>query len=447
MSKYFPYKNILVLGAAESGVGAALLAKSQGLDVFVSEKGQIETEYKNILTKNNITFEENGHSANYAFDLVVKSPGISDKAAIVQPFLQRNIPVISEIEFAWYHTNSQLIAVTGTNGKSTTSSLIYHILYKAGLDVALVGNIGKSFAWQIAERPAHYYVIEISSFQLDNCYRFRPHIAVLTNISNNHLDRYEYKIDKYAAAKFRLLQAQKAEDYFIYNEDDMGTQEFLPASITPQALTVSQQHPVDQGAYIENKQIHYKLKNNHFTMNLFDLALQGKHNAYNSMAAGVAAQILEIRKETIRESLQDFKSLEHRLEFVATINEIDYINDSKATNVNSVWYALESMNKPVIWIAGGIDKGNDYNLIKDVVKNKVKAIVCLGKDNRKIHEAFNRTIDLIVNTESMKDAVHAARHFASPGDVVLLSPACASFDLFEDFEDRGRQFKQDVKSM
>jgi UDP-N-acetylmuramoylalanine--D-glutamate ligase len=447
MSAPFTYKNILVLGAAESGVGAALLAKARGIKVFVSEKGAIDPDYKLKLSEAHIPFEENGHHHQDDFDIIIKSPGISDKVPIVQEYLKRGLSVISEIEFAWYFTNSKIIAVTGTNGKSTTVSLIYHIMKKAGLDVSLVGNIGRSFAWQIAEKPTAYYVIEISSFQLDNCYNFRPHIAVLTNISNNHLDRYEYQMQNYAAAKYRLIQSQTTDDYFIYNADDEGIISYLPAHITPQILTLSQKKAVVQGAYIENNQIHYKLKNTLFTMNLFDLALQGKHNAYNSMAAGVAAQILEIRKETIRESLQDFKSLEHRLEFVASANEIDYINDSKATNVNSVWYALESMNKPVIWIAGGIDKGNDYSLIQDIVKNKVKAIVCLGKDNRKIHEAFGRTVDMIVNTESMKDAVHAARHFAAPGDVVLLSPGCASFDLFEDFEDRGRQFKQEVKSL
>lgn len=447
MKKIFPYKNILVLGAAESGVGAALLARARGLNVFVSEKGVIEAGYKSMLQSNEIPYEEHGHSTLTGFDVVIKSPGIPDKAAVVQQFIKQGIPVISEIEMAWYFTDSKIIAVTGTNGKSTTVSLIYHILKKAGLQVSLVGNIGRSFAWQIAEQPTDYYVVEVSSFQLDNCFQFRPHIAVLTNISNNHLDRYEYQLRLYAAAKFKLIQAQTADDYFIYNADDPLTAEFFPQTIYPQLLPISLYKELEQGAYVQNQLIHYKLKNTLFTMNLFDLALQGKHNTYNSMAAGVAAQILEIRKETIRESLQDFKSLEHRLEFVATVNDIDYVNDSKATNVNSVWYALESMNKPVIWIAGGIDKGNDYSLIQDIVKNKVKAIVCLGRDNRKIHEAFHRTVDIIVNTESMRDAVHTARHFAAPGDVVLLSPGCASFDLFEDFEDRGRQFKQEVKAL
>jgi UDP-N-acetylmuramoylalanine--D-glutamate ligase len=447
MRKVFPYKNILVLGAAESGVGAALLAKSQGVPVFVSENGTIDGAYKSILEKHHIPYEENGHTTISGFDVVVKSPGIPDTAAIIQQFLQKNTPVISEIEMAWYFTESTIIAVTGTNGKSTTVSLIYHILSKAGLDVSLVGNIGRSFARQIAEKPTRYYVVEVSSFQLDNCYNFKPNIAILTNISNNHLDRYAYQLSNYAASKFRITQAQDAQDYFIYNADDLYTNQFRPKQIAAQLLPISINKQLEQGAYLEDNQIHFKHKNTLFTMNLFDLALQGKHNTYNSMAAGVAAQILEIRKETIRESLQDFKSLEHRLEFVATVNGVDYINDSKATNVNSVWYALESMNKPVIWIAGGIDKGNDYSLIQDIVKNKVKAIVCLGKDNRKIHEAFSRTVDLIVNTESMKDAVHTARHFAASGDVVLLSPGCASFDLFEDFEDRGRQFKQEVKSL
>lgn len=444
---HFPYKNILVLGAAESGVGAAILAKTKNLNVFVSEKGIIDADYKMKLAQYGIDYEEQGHKHEGSFDVIIKSPGIPDKAPVIQEYMNRGIPIISEIEFAWYFTDSKIIAVTGTNGKSTTVSLIYHIIKKAGLDVSLVGNIGRSFAWQIAERPTNYYVIEISSFQLDYCFNFRPHVAIIMNISNNHLDRYNNQISNYATAKFRLVQSQTPDDYFIFNADDEIIRNQISPAIKSKKIAISLNSPVEEGAHVINDQIHYKLQNTQFTMNLFDLALQGKHNAYNSMAAGVAAQILEIRKETIRESLQDFKSLEHRLEFVASVNDIDFINDSKATNVNSVWYALESMNKPVIWIAGGIDKGNDYSLMQDIVRNKVKAIVCLGKDNRKIHEAFNRTVDMIVNTESMKDAVNAARHFATPGDVVLLSPGCASFDLFEDFEDRGRQFKQEVKSL
>jgi UDP-N-acetylmuramoylalanine--D-glutamate ligase len=442
------YNKVIILGAAESGVGAALLAKQRGYDVFVSEKGAIDLEYKSELVFNNISFEEGDHSDKiYDADVIIKSPGISDKVEVIKKLKEKNIPVISEIEFAAMHTDGKVIAITGTNGKSTTTSLIYHILYNAGVDVSIVGNIGKSFAKQVAERDTKYYVCEISSFQLDNCNQFKPYIAILTNITINHLDRYEYNMDLYAAAKMRLIQNQTEEDYFIYNIDDEGTLKYLPKEIKAQQRKISFHPHTDEGAYIDHETIFFNNKNTPFTMNLFDLALQGKHNAYNSMAAGVGAQVIEIRKESIRESLQDFQNLEHRLEFVADLNNIQYINDSKATNVNSVWYALESMNRPVIWIAGGVDKGNDYSQIQDIVKQKVKVIICLGKDNRKIHEAFNKKVDMIINTESMQDAVATSRHFASSGDVVLLSPGCASFDLFQDFEDRGRQFKENVKSL
>ena len=441
------YNKLLILGAAESGVGAALLAKAKGYDVFVSDNGTIDDESKTELVANNIRFEENGHRNVDGYAIAVISPGIPDKAPIVKQLESNGVELISEIEFAADHTDSTLVAITGTNGKTTTTSLIHHILVKGGLDAALVGNIGRSFARQIAERDTPYYVIEVSSFQLDRCYNFKPHVAVLTNISNNHLDRYNYKLENYAASKFRIAQNQTAQDYFIYNVDDEYTQRFLPDNITSTLLPFSLRRNVENGAYVDNDTIHFKIKNTHHIMNLFDLALQGKHNAYNSMAAGIAAQVLELRNETIRESLSDFKSLEHRLEFVGNVKGIDFINDSKATNVNSVWYALESINKPVLWIAGGIDKGNDYTLIQELVKNKVKAIVCLGKDNSKIHSAFARTVDLIINTESMRDAVMSAAHFAEKGDAVLLSPACASFDLFNDFEDRGRQFKACVREL
>jgi UDP-N-acetylmuramoylalanine--D-glutamate ligase len=441
------YNKLLILGAAESGVGAALLAKAKGYDVFVSDNGKISDDSKNELVENNIQYEEGGHKNISGYKIAIISPGIPDKAPIVKQLEADGVELISEIEFAADHTNSTLVAITGTNGKTTTTTLIHHILTRGGLDASLVGNIGKSFARQIAERDTAFYVIEVSSFQLDRCYRFNPHVAVLTNISNNHLDRYDYSLEKYAAAKFRLVQNQTSNDYFIYNIDDDGINKYFPNNVNSTLLPISFYQVVEQGAYVENDTIHFKFKHHHHTMNLFNLALQGKHNAYNSMAAGIAAQVLELRNETVRESLADFKSLEHRLEFVTNTRGVDFINDSKATNVNSVWYALESMNKPVIWIAGGIDKGNDYSQIVDLVKNRVKTIICLGKDNSKIHSAFANAVDLIVNTESMRDAVHSAMHFAETGYAVLLSPACASFDLFNDFEDRGRQFKACVREL
>ena len=437
----------MILGAAESGVGAALLAKAKGYDVFVSDNGAIDADSKSELVANGIQFEENGHKNITGYNIAVISPGIPNKAPIVKQLESNGVELISEIEFAADHTDSTLVAITGTNGKTTTTSLIHHILVRGGLDASLVGNIGKSFARQIAERDTPYYVIEVSSFQLDRCYRFNPHVAILTNISNNHLDRYDYKLENYAASKFRIAQNQTANDYFIYNLDDEYTTKFMPKNMNSTLLPISFHQAVDNGAYVEDNTIHFKLKNTHHSMNLFNLALQGKHNAYNSMAAGIAAKVLALRNETVRESLSDFQSLEHRLEFVTNVRGVDFINDSKATNVNSVWYALESMQKPVLWIAGGIDKGNDYSLIKDLVKQKVKAIVCLGTDNSKIHSAFGNTVDLIINTESMNDAVRSAMHFADQGDAVLLSPACASFDLFQDYEDRGRQFRACVREL
>lgn len=411
---------------------------------------RIKEDFKKALEEHLIPFEEHAHTEEKIFSAneIIKSPGIPEKAAIIQLLRSRGIPIISEIEFASRFTKSMIIGITGTNGKSTTTSLTYHILQKAGFDVSLVGNIGKSFAKQIAERDTPYYVAEISSFQLDDCYEFKPHIAVLTNLSDNHLDRYNYQFDKYADAKFRITQKQTAEDYFIYCYDDAETIKAMKRhSIAATKISFSQREKPDQGAYLENDQVIFQLKNTTLTMSLFGLGLRGRHNVYNSMAAGIVASTLGIRKDVIRESMTDFKGLEHRLEWVADIHGIEFINDSKATTVNAAWYALESVNKPVVWIAGGVDKGNDYSLLVDLVRSKVKAIVCLGVDNRKIHEAFSRSVDLIVNTESMTDAVKSAYRLATNGDCVLLSPACASFDLFENFEDRGRQFKEAVRSL
>ncbi len=443
-------QRIIILGGAESGIGAAVLAQSRGYDVFVSDNKLIKQNFKDQLYESNIRFEENAHSEEEILNAheIIKSPGIPEEASIIQLVRRKSIPVISEIEFASRFTQSTIIAITGTNGKSTTASLTYYILNKAGLDVSLVGNIGKSFAHQIAINDTAYYVVEISSFQLDDCYEFRPHISVLTNISHNHLDRYHYEAVRYVDAKFRIVQKQDAEDYFIYNADDEATSEAVTRHVIPsEKLSFSQNIKLQQGAYVDNNEIIFQSKKNSFSMALFNLGLRGKHNVYNSMAAGIVASTLDIRKEVIRESLADFKSLEHRLEWVADVHGIEFINDSKATTVNAVWYAMESISKPIIWIAGGVDKGNDYSLLVPLVLSKVKAIVCMGIDNRKIHEAFGRSVDMIVNTQSMNDAVKSAYRLATNGECVLLSPACASFDLFEDFEDRGRQFKEVVKSL
>ncbi len=444
-------KRLVILGAGESGVGAALLAKQHGYDVFVSDGGAIKENYKAELQNNHIVFEENQHTTDMILnaDEVMKSPGIPEKNELVKQVRAKNIPVISEIEFAYrYKGNSKIIAITGSNGKTTTTALTYHICKMGGADCAMVGNVGYSFAKQVAVNPRQLYVAEISSFQLDDIKTFRPDVAVLTNITEDHLDRYEYKFQNYINSKFRVVMNQQKEDVFIYNLDDEVTLKAIsnyPIKSTLAPITMSKQLP--QGAYLFNAKMHLKWKNEEMQMSIEDFALKGKHNQYNSMAAGLAASAVDIRKEKIREALQTFESLEHRMETVATIKNIEFINDSKATNVNSTWFALESMEKPVILILGGVDKGNDYSLLEDLVKEKVKAIVCMGTENRKIHEAFGDIVPLMVNTDNAKDAVQSAFHFASKGDVVLLSPACASFDLFKNYEDRGNQFKKAVKEL
>jgi len=444
-------KRLVILGAGESGVGAALLAKQQGYDVFVSDGGMIKENYKTELQNNHIVFEENQHTTDMILnaDEVMKSPGIPEKSELVKQVRSKNIPVISEIEFAYrYKGNSKIIAITGSNGKTTTTALTYHICKMGGADCAMVGNVGYSFAKQVAVNPRQLYVAEISSFQLDDIKTFRPDVAVLTNITEDHLDRYEYKFDNYINSKFRVVINQQKEDVFIYNLDDEVTLKAInkyPIKSTLAPITMSKQLP--QGAYLLNAKMHLKWKNEEMQMSIEDFALKGKHNQYNSMAAGLAASAVDIRKEKIREALQTFESLEHRMETVATIKNVEFINDSKATNVNSTWFALESMEKPVILILGGVDKGNDYSLLEGLVKEKVKAIVCMGTENRKIHEAFGDIVPLMVNTDNAKDAVQSAYHFASKGDVVLLSPACASFDLFKNYEDRGNQFKKAVKEL
>ncbi len=444
-------KRIVILGAGESGVGAALLAKQQGYDVFVSDGGLIKENYKAELTESNIRFEESKHSEDEILDTdeVMKSPGIPEKNDLVKKIRAKGIPIISEIEFAYrYKGNSKIIAITGSNGKSTTTALTYHICKHGGADCAMVGNIGYSFAKQIAEDPKNLYVAEISSFQLDDIKTFRPDVAVLTNITEDHLDRYDYKMKNYIDSKFRIIMNQQPEDVFIYCLDDEITMKSFsdyPIKSTLAPFTMSKQLP--QGAYLANAKMHLKWKSEEMQMNISDFAVKGKHNQYNTMAASLAATVVDIRKEKIREALQTFESLEHRMEPVATIRGVEFINDSKATNVNSTWFALESMEKPTILILGGVDKGNDYSLIKELVKDKVKAIVCMGVENRKIHEAFGDIVSLMVNTSTAQEAVQAAFHFANKGDVVLLSPACASFDLFKNYEDRGKQFKQAVKEL
>lgn len=431
-----------------------MLAKQQGFDVFVSDKGTIPESFRNELSAMGVPFEEGQHSESLILNAteVIKSPGIPDNAPLVIALKSNGIPVISEIEFAArYAGDAKMICITGTNGKTTTTSLTYHILKQAGLNVAVGGNIGTSLARLVATGSYDYYVLEISSFQLDGMFQFHADIAVLTNITPDHLDRYNNHVDEYIASKFRIAQNQQPGDWFIYCADDELTKSNLSHyPIKAQALPISYETQPHPGAYVSNGILYANptIENtNTFTMHINELSLRGRHNGYNSMAAAIIAQVLTIRKETIRESLMSFQNVEHRLESVISVGGVEYINDSKATNVNSAWYALESMDRPTIWIAGGVDKGNDYAILKDLVKEKVRIIICLGADNRKLHEAFGQSVDMIVNTSSMPEAVHVASQLSRPGESVLLSPACASFDLFKNYEDRGRQFKKAVKEL
>ena len=443
-------KNIAILGAGESGVGAAYLAQQQGYDVFVSDFGAIAPNYKEQLQGWNILFEENQHTESEILKAteVIKSPGIPDKAPIIKKIKEKGIPIISEIEFAGRYTDAKIIGITGSNGKTTTTSLTYFILKNAGLNVGLAGNIGQSFAYQVATEKFDYYVLELSSFMLDDMYRFKTDIAVLLNITPDHLDRYDYKLENYAASKFRITQNQTVDDVFIYCADDEETLKGMDGkAFNAQLLPFSIKKKVTPGAYLQDDKIIIQTNQQPFEMTITELALQGKHNIYNSMASGIVARVLDLRNDTIRESMAQFKNIEHRLEFVAKISGISFINDSKATNVNSTWYALESMTSDVVLILGGVDKGNDYSMLRDLVKQKVKAIVCLGKDNQRIHDAFEDDVDVIVNTTSAQEAATIAYHLSTKGDTVLLSPACASFDLFKNYEDRGRQFKEAVKEL
>ena len=442
---------LVILGAGESGVGAALLAKQKGYEVFVSDASAIKPVFLKELEDNGIEFESGTHHVERILnaDEVMKSPGIPEKNELVKSIRAKGIPVISEIEFGFrYKGNSKIAAITGSNGKSTTTALLYHICQVAEKDVAMVGNIGYSFARQVAMDPKSLYVIEVSSFQLDDIVYFKPDIAILLNISEDHLDRYNYQFENYIKSKFRIIENQTAQDYFIYCMDDeviVKHLELLTTNTNP--LPFSMKQEVKKGGYIKNDQMMLKIQEERVTMSIYDFALKGKHNAYNSMAASIAATTLGIRKEKIREAVSNFHSLEHRMEFVATVRGVDFINDSKATNVNSTWYALESMQKSTVLILGGIDKGNDYALIAELVKDKVKAIVCMGTDNQKIIEFFKDIVPVIVEADSAKKAVTASFKLAEKGEVVLLSPACASFDLFKNYEDRGAQFKESVKEL
>jgi UDP-N-acetylmuramoylalanine--D-glutamate ligase len=446
-------KNLVILGAAESGIGTALLGKQQGWNVFVSDAGSIDEKYKKTLMEAGISFEEGKHSIDKILEAtcVVKSPGIPDKVEVVKKIRDARIEICSEIEFGFrYKGDSKIIAITGSNGKSTTTKLTYHILKEAGFDVAIVGNIGYSFARQIAEKPVEWYVMEISSFQLDDTHFFRPDVAVLLNITPDHLDRYDYDFEKYIASKFKITAQQTNTDYFIVNMDDAVIEKYMKTHfLQPQTLffTMNELPHNEEGAFIKGEEMHINYDGEETNMSIHDLSIKGKHNQYNGMAAGISARVSGIRKEKIRESFTTFEGLEHRLEYVATIRGVDFINDSKATNVNSVWFALESMKKPTILILGGLDKGNDYTEIEELVKEQVKAIVCMGVDNAPIHKAFDGMVEHVIDTASATDAVKAAYALAENGDVVLLSPACASFDLFRNYEDRGRQFKMAVKEL
>lgn len=442
---------LIILGGGESGVGAAMLGKQQGYDVFLSDAGFINEKYKWELSEHNIEFEEGGHTAEKILnaDEIVKSPGIPEKNEMVKAIRAKKIPVISEIELAYrFKGDAKIVAITGSNGKSTTTSLIYHICHTAGMSCALVGNIGYSFAKQIAEDPKPLYVAEISSFQLDDIKDFRADVSVLLNITEDHLDRYDYKFENYINSKFRIIQNATANDYFIYNADDeVITSKLQQTILQTHLLPFSMNYEPNEGGYIKGNNMTLRINDERSTWSVYDFALKGKHNQYNTMASCIAGMVMGIRKEKIRDAVTDFQSLEHRMEKVATVRGVEFINDSKATNVNSTWYALESMEKPVILILGGLDKGNDYSLIEDLVKEKVKTIVCMGIDNSKIHKAFDGLVSPIIDTASAEDAVQHSFQLASRGDVVLLSPACASFDLFKNYEDRGRQFKEAVKNL
>lgn len=447
----YKYNNVAVLGGGESGCGAAVLAKKQGMHVFVSDNGRIKPVYKNVLSQYDIEFEEGGHSFEKLLpaELLIKSPGIPTQIPLVRKLLDKGLLLMDEMEFASWFTDATLVGVTGSNGKTTSTLLTGHLMRKAGLHTGIAGNIGQSFAMQVATRDYDYYVLEISSFQLDGLIDFKADIAILLNITPDHLDRYDHDFQKYADSKFKIIQNQTDKDAFIYWADDPVIDRQLD-----RFAVKAKKYPFRlgkdtgaQGAFMENRKIVFNINKTKSEMTLEQLALQGKHNQQNSLASGLAAKLLQIREDTIKQGLSDFQNIAHRLEYVANVHRVSYINDSKATNVNATWYALESIDKPVIWIAGGVDKGNDYRLLLPLVKQKVKAIICLGLDNKKLYEAFHETVETIVEAHSAEEAVFLASNIAQNDEVVLLSPACASFDLFDNYEDRGDKFKQAVKAL
>ena len=443
-------KRLVILGGGESGVGTAILGKKKGYDVFVSDFGKIKETYKEVLTINGISWEDEKHSEELILnaDVVMKSPGIPEKAPIVKKLIDLGIPVISEIEFAVQFTDAVTVGITGSNGKTTTTLLTYHLLKQGGLNVGLAGNIGKSFAWQVAENKHDVYVLELSSFQLDGIINYKPHIAIITNLSPDHLDRYNYDYNLYIASKFRITKNQTEQDFLIVDNDDVEIKKWLENNkIKAQLIPFSLTKKIENGVSIEEQNLMSTINNDPFTMPINELALEGKHNLKNAMAATAVSQLLNIRKQTIRESLSNFQGVEHRLEKVLKIQNVEYINDSKATNVNATYFALDSMTVPTVWIVGGVDKGNDYDELMSLVREKVKAIICLGVDNSKIIQTFSNVVDVMVETTSMSEALKIAKHIAESGEAVLLSPACASFDLFENYEDRGRQFKNAVHNL
>lgn len=443
-------KRLVILGGGESGVGTAILGKKKGYEVFVSDFGKIKENYKEILAINAIPWEDEQHTEALILnaDVVMKSPGIPDKAPIVKKLIDLGTPVISEIEFAVQFTNALTVGITGSNGKTTTTLLTYHLLKQGGLNVGLAGNIGKSFAWQVAENKHDVYVLELSSFQLDGIINYKPHIAIITNLSPDHLDRYNYDYNLYIESKFRITKNQTEEDFLIIDNDDVEIKKWLQNNkINAQLIPFSLTENVENGAFITEQNLTSTINNDLFTMPINELSLEGKHNLKNAMAATAVSQLLKIRKQTIRESLSNFQGVEHRLEKVLKIQNVQYINDSKATNVNATYFALDSMTVPTVWIVGGVDKGNDYNELMSLVREKVKAIICLGVDNSKIIQTFSNVVDVMVETTSMSEALKIAKHIAESGEAVLLSPACASFDLFENYEDRGRQFKNAVHNL
>lgn len=443
-------KRLVILGGGESGVGTAILGKKKGYEVFVSDKGLIQNKYKEVLLHHEVNFEEQQHTESLILnaDVVMKSPGIPEKVVIVQKLKGKKIPVISEIEFASQFTDATIVAITGSNGKTTTTMLAHHLMKESQMNVGMAGNIGDSFALQVAEQSHQNYVLELSSFQLDGIHSFKPHVAILTNITPDHLDRYEYDFDKYIASKFRITMNQTREDFLIYDADDVVIQQWIKEhQIDAKLVPFSLERELDYGAFLREDKIITKLNTEEFSMSISKLTLQGKHNVKNTMAATMAAQLLNVRSQSIKESLANFEGAEHRLENVQKVNGVQFINDSKATNVNATFYALECMEAPTVWIVGGVDKGNDYHDLLPLVREKVKAIVCLGEDNEKLKEVFSNVVEMMIETAGAEEAVKVAYKLSQKGDAVLLSPACASFDLFENYEDRGRQFKNAVRSL